>query len=161
MGALRQKIVSTTLELLAIFCLVWAFYPLLFINDLGHTALIPTHYNFQGQVDGYGELSSLWGQPIIALVLYGVFSILVRYPEKLNYPIKVTKENADSLYRLAINMLKYVKVVCMLILAYGSNLSFEIAIGENVGKNHYGVVVLMGLMFIIVLYYVLKMLKCK
>ncbi|MFI3297907.1 MAG: DUF1648 domain-containing protein [bacterium] len=156
-----RKIHYITIEILSLLCLLWAFYPLLFFNDLGDNASIPIHYNFKGEVDGWSSRSSLWTQPITALVVYMIFSILVRYPEKLNYPIKVTKENMVMLHKLMIIMLRYIKLICLILFAYGSNLSFGIAIGENGNKNHYVIVGLVGLMFVTTLFYVLRMLKYK
>lgn len=119
------------IEILSLLCLIWAFYPLFFLNNLGDANSVPIHYNFQGQVDGWGDRSSLWTQPIIALVIYLVFSILVRYPQKLNYPIKVTKGNSKVLYKLIINMLRHIKLICLILLAYVNNISFRIAIEKG------------------------------
>lgn len=156
-----KKIYYVAIEILSLLCLLWAFYPLFFINALGEAGSVPIHYNFQGEVDGWGDRSSLWLQPILALVVYLVFSVLVKYPEKLNYPVEVTKGNASVLYRLMINMLRHIKLVCLILFAYGSNLSFGIAVGKYGVENHYVVVVLIGLMFAITLLYVLRMIKYR
>jgi len=155
-----RKIYYGLIEILSLFCLIWAFYPLFFLNDLGD-ASVPIHYNFQGQVDGWGDRSSIWMQPILALIVYFLFSILVKFPEKLNYPIKVTKENSNILYKLMINMLRHIKLICLILFAYGSNLSFGIAIGKYGVENHYVVVILIGLMFAVTLFYVLQMIKFR
>ncbi len=154
-----DKTYYRVIELLSLVCLIGAFYPLLYLKELGETSLIPIHYNFQGQVDAWGNRSSLWLQPILALVVYFVLSMLVRYPERLNYPIKVTQENENVLYKLMVNMLRHIKLTCLILFAYGSNLSFGIAIGKYDYKNHYIILVLIGLMFIITIFYVLQMIK--
>lgn len=156
-----KKMYYRIIEILSLLCLIWAFYPLFFLSNLGEAASIPIHYNLQGQVDGWGDRSSIWMQPILALVVYLVFSVLVRYPEKLNYPIRVTKENSSTLYRLMINMLRHIKLICLILFAYGSNLSFGIAMGKYGIRNHYVIVILIGLMFVITLFYVTKMIKYR
>ncbi len=152
-----RKIYYVSIEVMSLLCLIWAFYPVFHFSDLGDNALIPIHYNFQGEVDGWGNRSSLWAQPIIALIVYIVFSVLGRYPEKLNYPIKVTKENKEISYKLMVNMLRYLKLICLILFAYGSNLSFGIATGKHGDKNHYVIVGLVVLMLLLTLFYVFRM----
>lgn len=73
--------------------------------DLPET--IPTHFNFQGRVDGYGHKSSLWAIPILSAGLYLAMGLIATKlkPWLMNYPVKVTEKNAPKLYPLAIRML--------------------------------------------------------
>ncbi|RYC53567.1 DUF1648 domain-containing protein [Flagellimonas olearia] len=73
--------------------------------DLPET--IPTHFNFQGEVDGYGHKSTLWVIPILSAVLHLFMGLVVMKlkPWLMNYPVKVTEENAPKLYPLALRML--------------------------------------------------------
>lgn len=68
---------------------------------------IPTHFNFQGQVDGYGHKSALWAIPMLSAGLYLAMGLLATKmkPWLMNYPVKVTEENAPKLYPLALRML--------------------------------------------------------
>ncbi|WP_067029335.1 DUF1648 domain-containing protein [Allomuricauda sp. CP2A] len=80
--------------------LVWGVY-----FDLPDT--IPTHFNFQGQVDGYGHKSALWAIPMLSAGLYLALGLIATKlkPWLMNYPVKVTEENAPKLYPLAFRML--------------------------------------------------------
>ena len=73
--------------------LVWGVY-----FDLPDT--IPTHFNFQGQVDGYGHKSALWAIPMLSAGLYLALGLIATKlkPWLMNYPVKVTEENAPKLY---------------------------------------------------------------
>lgn len=68
---------------------------------------IPTHFNFQGQVDGYGHKSALWAIPMLSAGIYLAMGLLATKmkPWLMNYPVKVTEENAPKLYPLAFRML--------------------------------------------------------
>lgn len=68
---------------------------------------IPTHFNFQGQVDGYGHKSALWAIPMLSAGLYLAMGLIATKlkPWLMNYPVKVTEENAPKLYPLAFRML--------------------------------------------------------
>ncbi|WP_222984868.1 DUF1648 domain-containing protein [Flagellimonas meishanensis] len=77
---------------------------LLFYFDLPKT--IPTHFNWEGQVDGYGHKLSLWIIPFISALMYmGLgFMITKMKPYQMNYPVKVTEKNAPKLYATALRM---------------------------------------------------------
>ncbi|MCL2510617.1 MAG: DUF1648 domain-containing protein [Bacteroidales bacterium] len=85
-------------EVVAVAALLCAFYPLLFYNSIDSNALFPTHYNFAGEVDGWGDRTSLWIMPLIALVFYVGLSIVQKYPKIMNYPCKITEQNVDYHY---------------------------------------------------------------
>ncbi|MBO0321765.1 DUF1648 domain-containing protein [Muricauda sp. CAU 1633] len=73
--------------------------------DLPET--IPTHFNFLGRVDGYGHKSALWAIPMLSAGLYLALGLVATKlkPWLMNYPVKVTEENAPKLYSLALRML--------------------------------------------------------
>ena len=77
---------------------------LLFYFDLPKT--IPTHFNWQGEVDGYGHKFSLWLIPFFSALMYMGLSLMITKmkPYQINYPVKVTEKNAPKLYALAIRM---------------------------------------------------------
>jgi uncharacterized membrane protein len=72
---------------------------------------IPTHFNMSGQPDDFGSKSSFWTLPAVGLVIYIGFTLLVKIPEKFNYPITITPANAQRQYLLAIRMIRTLKGV--------------------------------------------------
>ncbi|MFD2101602.1 DUF1648 domain-containing protein [Flagellimonas iocasae] len=76
-----------------------------FYFDLPET--IPTHFNLQGRVDGYGHKSTLWAIPMLSAGLYLAMGLMATKmkPWHMNYPVRVTTENAPKLYPIARRML--------------------------------------------------------
>ncbi len=163
MNNLRNKTVCDwAVEISSFLCLIWAFYPLFFYKRLDAETLIPSHYNLLGEVDGWGDRSFLWALPSIAFVVYIILSILQRYPEMYNYPIKVTKKNAKSLHRLGVQLIRYIKFITIFIFAYLNNRSFSSAIeGKNSDLNLYIIGILTIGLFVVTLFSVIKMVKSK
>lgn len=61
--------------------------------------IVPTHFNFKGEADHYGEKETLFLFPAISLVLTISLLLLSRIPHVYNYPVKITESNAGKLYR--------------------------------------------------------------
>jgi uncharacterized membrane protein len=68
---------------------------------------IPSHFNSNGEIDGYGRKSSLFLIPFLLTIIYVLLSVLNRFPEIFNYPVKITRQNADKHYRLACRMMRW------------------------------------------------------
>ncbi|MDR1273079.1 MAG: DUF1648 domain-containing protein [Odoribacteraceae bacterium] len=155
----RYKIPGSdrVVEILALLALLGAFYPLLFLNKLGEGVLLPVHYNTSGQVDGWGGKWFLWLLPLIATVFYAGLSLLGRYPRILNYPREgVATRDESSALRLVTAMLRYMKLLVLLIFAYLNNISYLIAIGERDRLNGVVMIVLLGGLFLVVLLFTIR-----
>lgn len=90
-----------------ILVLLWIFILVKF-SSLPDT--IPTHFNFKGEVDGYGNKSSILFVPALASILIVLLSVLSRYPQYYNYAVKITPENKAFQYRNGINMIQTLKL---------------------------------------------------
>lgn len=77
--------------------------------------IVPTHFGFTGKPDAWGSKSMLWLTPVISVVIYGVFTVINRYPHTFNYPVEVTTENAQRLYTIAVSMIRWMKLESILI----------------------------------------------
>ncbi len=71
---------------------------------------VPTHFNFKGDADAFGEKANVFAGPAMAFVLYVGITWLSFHPEIFNYPVKITEENADRQYRIAVRMIRWSKV---------------------------------------------------
>lgn len=71
---------------------------------------IPVHFNVKGEADGFGGKWSLFFLPALGIVMVVGLSILNRYPEIFNYPVKITPENAERQYKLATRLIRYVNL---------------------------------------------------
>ena len=74
---------------------------------------IPTHFNFQGEVDGYGTKSTLLLLLIPSTVIYAGLTALRSFPRIYNYPVRITPENAPRQYALAVRMMLVLKMEMM------------------------------------------------
>lgn len=55
--------------------------------------------------------------PFASLIFYVGMSILNRFPHKFNYPIKVTEQNAEKLYKIGVRTVSFMKMlICIMIL---------------------------------------------
>ena len=48
--------------------------------------MVPTHFNAAGKPDNYGSKASLIVEPIIALLLMGLFIFIEKFPQAWNFP---------------------------------------------------------------------------
>jgi len=73
-------------------------------------AVIPTHFNFSGEVDSFGSKYTIFLLPLLGTILFIVLSILCKHPEKFNYLVKITPANAQKQYGLATRLVRWLNV---------------------------------------------------
>ena len=78
---------------------------------------IPGHYNAAGEVNRWGSKSELIVLPIMSVLLYGLITLIERYPQIWNTGVRVTEENRAAVYRLLKSMISLVKMLVLLVLA--------------------------------------------
>ena len=78
---------------------------------------IPTHYNFAGEADDYGGKGSLIFMMVLAWFMFILITILMRFPNTWNMPVKVTAENKSRLYSITKAMLEVIKMLASLLFA--------------------------------------------
>ena len=78
---------------------------------------IPTHYNFAGEADGYGGKGSLIFMMVLAWFVFILITVLMRFPNTWNMPVKVTADNKARLYSITRAMLEVVKMLTSLLFA--------------------------------------------
>lgn len=67
---------------------------------------MPNHFDSNGNPNGYGSKDILFLFPSLSTGFFIMFVILVNYPHRFNYAgIKVTKENAEEVYKLGVRAL--------------------------------------------------------
>jgi uncharacterized membrane protein len=79
---------------------------------------IPTHYNGAGQADGFGGKATILTLPLIATVLFGGLTFLNKFPHIFNYPTIITQHNALRQYTNATRMIRYLKLIIVVIHTY-------------------------------------------
>ena len=122
---------------------------------------IPTHYNTAVKADGFGSKASIIGLPVIATLLFIGLTVLNRYTHIFNYPTAITQDNALRLYTLATRMLRYLKLVLVTIFGGITFKTIQTASGESSGLGGWFLPLTAGLIFIPLIYFVIKSIKKK
>ena len=78
---------------------------------------IPGHYNALGEVNRWGSKSELIILPIISVVIYGMITLIERFPQIWNTGVKITEENRTVVYRLLKSLIAVVKMFVLLMFA--------------------------------------------
>lgn len=123
--------------------------------------IIPTHFNAEGQADGYGSKGFIWLLPGVSVLLYAALSVLIRYPHIYNYLVQITEENAAKQYRIAIDMIRILNVVVQILFFYISYLSISGSQGKSVENSSYIIPLIILGMFILIAYFLIKSVKNK
>jgi len=80
--------------------------------------IIATHFDFNGNPDGFGSKNTIWLLPVIITSIYILIYALNRYPHKFNYLTKITEQNAQKQYRLASRMMRILLFNITIMFAY-------------------------------------------
>ncbi len=79
---------------------------------------IPTHFDLSGEIDGYGSRSTFLVLGCITVFLAISFLVLSTKPQLFNYPLKLTDENKEKQYELAVSMLRQINTLVTLFMVY-------------------------------------------
>jgi uncharacterized membrane protein len=97
---------------------------LVIISYQGLPDIIPSHFNMKGEVDGYGDKTTI----IIPLMLHIGITLLLfwvgNHPEKHNYSITITEENKAAQYALSSRLTRNLNVIIGMIF---TTISYSIA----------------------------------
>ena len=94
--------------------------------------VIPIHYNGVGEADHFGSKSNIIILPVIATVLFAAMIIFSRFPHLMNYPVKITENNASFQYGNMARMIRCLSLALVLIFEY-IFLHTVMNTGENTG----------------------------
>jgi uncharacterized membrane protein len=122
---------------------------------------IPTHFNAAGEADDYGRKASIFGLPVVASLLYIGLTLLNRVPHIFNFPTPVTQENALIQYTNATRMIRYLRLILVLVFAGISYQTIQQANGTGEGLGVWFLPLTLGLIFMPLLYFVIKSFQTK
>ncbi len=76
---------------------------------------IPTHFDIQGNPNAWGSPNGILLLPAIGTAIFLLIGLLSRNPAKFNYPVRVTPQNRDRLYALALQMTESIQAetICL------------------------------------------------
>lgn len=117
---------------------------------------IPMHYNAAGEINRWGDKSGLIVLPIISVMLYGMITLIERFPQIWNTGVRVTEENRTQVYRLLKNLIAWVKMLVLLVfgsLTVLSSLSLNLPV--------WFLLVFLALLFGVVAYYIVRLTRLR
>ncbi|WP_053002628.1 DUF1648 domain-containing protein [Kordia jejudonensis] len=103
------------LTVLAILLFIWG-YVLTSYASLPET--IPSHFNIQGEADGYSGKSSLWFLLMTTTVLAVGMYVLTKFPHIHNYMEEITEENALRNYKMSCRLVRFVNLFTIIVMLY-------------------------------------------
>lgn len=99
---------------------------------------IPVQFSAHGTPSEWGSKAIVMLLPLTSWLLATTFNIIRRYPHTFNYPVRITQANAIQQYRLAHDLLDWLKVEITWFFAY---LTWQLYI---MAKTSHGTWVLIG-----------------
>ena len=123
--------------------------------------IIPIHYNAFGTADNFGKKWMILSLPIVSTVLFIGLTLLNYFPESFNYPTKINEDNALIQYTYATRLIRYLKLVIVFIFGILLYQTTRYPLNQNDGLGIWFLPLFLGLIFIPLIFYVLKSVKSK
>jgi uncharacterized membrane protein len=155
---LKLSVFDKSIEILTGFLLFFMWAWLLYHYSM-LPEKIPTHFNFAGEADGFGNKKDLFILAISATILYILLSILNRFPHIFNYPVEVTEHNAPKLYQLGNQMLRSLKFLTILAMCLVQIFNVNIAKNNEGSLPNVIIFGVIGLILISTGYFIIKMFR--
>lgn len=106
---MKKMIISLPILFVLINCiLVMASYE-------GLPETIPSHFNIEGEVDGYGDKSTIFIPLVIQLVVSILLLWIGNHPEKHNYMVAITDANRAEQYSLSSRLIRRLNFIIGLV----------------------------------------------
>jgi hypothetical protein len=99
--------------------------------------------------------------PLVATVLFIGLTILNKFPHIFNYPTEITEDNALRQYTNATRLIRYLKVIIVVIFGLIAFETIRHANGQTEGLGIWFLPMTMGLIFIPLIYFLIKSTKTK
>ena len=140
---------------------IFAIWGLTITNYSKLPSIIPTHFNGAGQADGFGGKGNIQILPLVATILYVGLTILNKFPNIFNFPINITKDNALKQYTNATRLIRYLKLIIVIIFGIIAFKTIQNANGKTDGLGIWFLPLTLGLVFIPLTYYIIKSFRTK
>ncbi len=109
---------------------------------------IATHFNAQGEPDGYGSKWTLLLMIVLLIIMTIGLLVVAKYPKLFNYMVKITDENRETQQTHAIRLLKVLMLEMTVIFGFVQWGIVSSAVNE---RQAFPNTILIGLMVVIFL----------
>ncbi|SFD40505.1 DUF1648 domain-containing protein [Flavobacterium phragmitis] len=110
-----KKIIILYLIALSIFSI---YILLLFSNYSEIPETVASHIDITGKVDGYSHKNSLCISSIVNLFILVFLGLLIKNPKYANYPVELTDENRENVYKKMQLFLVVIAIITTLVFSY-------------------------------------------
>lgn len=94
-------------------------------------AVIPTHFDFEGKADRFGNKKFIYLMPVFGVVAYVGFLIVLNYPEAVNFPVKITDQNKDNQISIMMFFMKWLLTLVLIIFLNNQDYMIRYSFNEN------------------------------
>ncbi|NTV90723.1 MAG: DUF1648 domain-containing protein [Clostridiales bacterium] len=132
-----------------------------FVNWKAMPPVIPSHFTLNGEIDGYGSKNFIAVFSCISVGLYLLLTFITKIPNQFNFAVKITEENERIQYRMAILMLRVLKLEIAALFGYIQIVQIDVALGGTRGMGMLFMPVFLVLIFGTVGVYIFFSVKYK
>ena len=157
---IELTVTDKAVEIIGWFALL-AIWVLVISNYSNLPDTIPTHYNSVGNADGFGNKTNILILPLIASILFVGITIINKFPYIFNYPTQITEENALRQYTNATRMLRFMKLILVILSGLFTFKTIQGANGQSFGHGIWFLPLTLGLIFIPLTYFITKSFRTK
>ncbi|MCH8486712.1 MAG: DUF1648 domain-containing protein [Candidatus Cyclonatronum sp.] len=125
------------------------------VSFSGLPELVPTHFDFSGEVTSTGSRYMLLLLPLMGAMTFMMIYFLNKAPHTFNYTVTITEENAAHEYRKATRMMRWVNLICALLFTFITFTTIATAHGFTKGLNSFIMTLIMAALFGVIGYYLL------
>lgn len=97
---------------------------------------VATHFGANGKPDGWGPKNTMLMLPVLSVVIWGVFTVLNRFPHIFNYPVRLTPENAERQYKIATSVIRWLKMEIIWVFILLNYESILVSLGKARGLDY-------------------------
>ena len=112
-------------------------------------------------VTGWSRTTALGVVTLLPLVIYAGTTLMGRFARWFSYPVPITAENAAREYRLAANLLRYIKAEVMVSMLYVEWVYIQIGLGNVASLHVLFLPALMAVLAITFAYFFFEMFRQK
>lgn len=120
--------VTKTLRILGIMLVACTVIALLAIYPKMPTT-VPTHFNIRGEADVFGSRTSVLWIALVMAIIQTLLAWISTKPRIMNYPVSITEQNAQSLYREGERLMVWVGLCVSILFASTATLYFSSSLG--------------------------------
>jgi uncharacterized membrane protein len=117
---------------------------------------IPTHYGFSGKADGFGGKSTLLILLVMLNAIYLFLTGISRKPHWFNYAHEITESNAPRQYFLALQSMRIVKLVVVIIFSYIIVTTMQIAQDNLISLGTWFIPTVLFILFATIIFYAIR-----